>query len=127
MGTSDAMYQQVVGGNLISKAAIGTIKSSYPIAIVADNSQQEVVAQFDINGGLGYSPVTIEGLPSYKGYKLQVKQGAGWKDIDQSVKGNDFWQAYYDVNTGKYSLTYNVKNTSGLLFNTNNTYRLVKI
>ncbi|MBR2968687.1 MAG: hypothetical protein IKC36_02480 [Clostridia bacterium] len=127
MGTASAMYQQVVGGNIVANATVGQLKSGLPVVVSADNTQTEVVAQVDISGGLGYLPITVEGLSSYKGYKLQVKQGEQWKDVDQSVKGNDFWQAHYNPGTGLYSLTYNVKNTSGLLFNTTNTYRMVKI
>ncbi len=127
MGTATAMYQQVVGGKILANATVGQIISEQPVVVVADNSGAEVVAQVEVNGGLGYLPITIKGLPTYKGYKLQVEKNGAWVDIDQSVKGNDFWQTYYNANTGEYSLTFNVKNTQGLLFNTTNTYRLVKI
>ena len=127
MGTADAMFQQAVAGKIAASATVGRLKSTQPVAVIADNGGGECVAQVDINGGLGYLPLTIEGLPSYQGYKLQVKRGEIWEDIDQSVKGNDFWQAYRNANTGGYSFTFNVKNTNGLLFNVTNSYRLVRI
>lgn len=122
MGTSDGIYQQVLGGKINVNASVGTVISSYPVAISAVSG--DVVAQFTINGGLGYVPVTVKGLPTFSGYKLQVKSGAEWVDVDQSVNGNDYWQAYRDSN-GSYSLTYNVKNTAKLDFNRTNEYRLI--
>ena len=122
MGTSDGIYQQVLGGKINVNASVGTVISSYPVAISAVSG--DVVAQFTINGGLGYVPVTVKGLPTFSGYKLQVKSGAEWVDVDQSVNGNDYWQAYRDSN-GSYSLTYNVKNTAKLDFNKTNEYRLI--
>ena len=60
------------------------------------------------------------------GWSLQVKEGDVWKDVDQSVKGNDFWQCGLDRASGKYYLIYNVKNTVGTAFNTENRYRLIE-
>ena len=122
MGTADGIYQQVLGGRIGVSASVGKVLSSYPVAISAVSG--DTVAQFKITGGLGYTPVTIKGLPSFSGYKLQVKSGANWIDVDQSVNGNDYWQAYRE-SSGAYSLTYNVKNTDKLDFNSTKEYRLI--
>jgi len=122
MGTADGIYQQVLGGRIGVSASVGKVLSSYPVAISAVSG--DTVAQFKITGGLGYTPVTIKGLPSFSGYKLQVKSGANWIDVDQSVNGNDYWQAYRE-SSGAYSLTYNVKNTDKLDFNSTREYRLI--
>lgn len=122
MGTADGMYQQVVGGNIAVNASVGTVLSNYPVAIKATSGA--TAAQFTLTGGLGYVPVSFKGLQSCSGYKLQMKQGGEWVDVDQSVKGNDYWQAYKAVD-GTYTLTYNVKNTKGLSFNSTNEYRLI--
>lgn len=124
MGTYIAGYQQVVGGTVSAEASVGEIVSSYPVRISAEEG--EVAAQFTLTGGLGYVPIAIDGLSGYSGYKLQVKSGAQWQDINQSVSGNDYWQAYRDPQTGKYQLVYNVKNTNGLNFGTATEYRLIK-
>ena len=122
MGTADSIYQQVIGGHVNVNASVGSVVSNYPVAIKATSGK--TAAQFTINGGLGYVPVSIKGLPSSSGYKLQVKSGANWVDVNQSVHGNDYWQAYKDVD-GTYTLTYNVKNTEKLNFNATNEYRLI--
>ncbi len=124
MGTFDAGYQQAFGGAVSVQTTIGKVISSYPVRIQAEEGK--VAAQFTLTGGLGYVPVAIDGLDGYGGYTLQVKNGANWQNIDQSVSGNDFWQAYRDPVTGKYQLVYNVKNTVGLNFGVGKEYRLVK-
>ncbi len=124
MGTYTAGYQQVIGGTLAVQASVGEVLSSYPVRLLA--AEGEVAAQFSISGGLGYVPVTVDGVDGYSGYKLQVKNGGNWQDVDQSVSGNDFWQAYRDPATGKYQLAYNVKNTDGLNFGAVKEYRLIK-
>jgi hypothetical protein len=125
MGTADSMYQQVLGGAVVAKASVGTILSDYPVIIDAKGNS-ETVAEFTINGGLGYVPVMINNLDTYKNWQLQVKVNSKWENIDQSKNGNDYWQTYHNSNTGKYQLSYNVKNTEGLSFNTTKEYRLIK-
>ena len=33
-----------------------------------------------------------------------------WESVNQAVEGNDYWQAYSDVDTGSFSLVYNEQN-----------------
>jgi len=99
--------------------SIGTLNRTYPIEITAA-AATGVVAQFSLNGGLGYTPVTFHGLPSYNSWALERKVGTTWARVDQSVIGNDYWQSYYSAAQGNYDLIFNVNN-SGL-----NEYRLVQ-
>ena len=62
------------------------------------------VREFTFAGGLGYVPVTFEGLDSANGYRLEV-DGV---ELDQSVHGNDFWQSDFNPSSGKWSRTYNL-------------------
>lgn len=124
--TPEQGLQQAQNGHLTVQAATGTLLSTYPIILEADNSEN-VVAQFSLTGGLGYVPVRFTDLESYCGYELQVQKGNSWEKVDQSVSGNDFWQCDYVYSTQSYTLTYNVKNTQGTNYNTTNVYRLVKI
>ncbi len=80
-----------------------------------------VAAEFDLTGGRGYVPITIHGLMRHNGWRLQIQEGENWVDIDQSVHGNDFWQARYDGVSQTWSLTWNVANRDG------NTYRVAWI
>jgi hypothetical protein len=59
-----------------------------------------------ITGGLGYVPVTFTGLKSYRDAGLWRDDGDG--RVDQSVHGQDFWQADFDATTRTWSLTYNL-------------------
>ena len=124
MGTASAAYQQVVGGAVTATAAVGEVTSFYPVRVQC--AEGETAAEITLTGGLGYVPLVFEGLSSYKGYKLQVKENGAWQDVDQSVLGNDFWQAYRDPSTDKYQLAYNVPNTEGLNFGLSKEYRLIK-
>ena len=122
MGSADAMYQQVVGGNISVTASKGTVLSQYPVAIKTVGGS--IAAQFEMTGGLGYTPISFTGLQSFSGYQLQVKNNGAWEDVNQAVKGNDYWQVY-KANDGTYTLTYNVKNTDKLNFNMTREYRLI--
>jgi len=122
-GSATAFYQQAVGGEQIAKASVGEITKSYPLTIKA--KQENIAAEFELSGGLGYVPVFFDNLKT-NDYKLQVKNGTEWEDIDQSVKGNDFWQVNYDEYEDVYQYGFNVVNTVGIDFNLSNSYRLIK-
>ena len=77
--------------------------------------------EFTLAGGLGYTPITINGLENPQNWELQKNVNDCWEMVDQSVHGNDYWQAYSDVDAGSYTLIYNVHNRG------TNTYRLVKV
>ncbi len=127
-GTAAAGYDQVYGGKLQVNASVGKVNSRYPVEIEGKEGG-ETVAQFTISGGLGYVPVRITDVNGYKSYKLQKKVGGNWVDIVQNGNGansNDFWQVYYNANTGKYEFSYNVKNTVGLDYGTVSEYRFIK-
>ena len=125
IGTASAFYQQTIGSKQVADVIVGKLVKNYPLTIEADTSKGSTVAQFKLNGGLGYVPLIINGLDNLS-YKLQVKSGESWHDVDQAVNGNDFWQAYKNASTNDYELAYNIKNTIGLAFNVTNEYRLIK-
>jgi hypothetical protein len=67
------------------------------------------VASFTVIGGLGYVPITISGLSDYRRPILEIREeGGDWKRVDQSVEGNDFWQADYNSTDRTWELTYTV-------------------
>ena len=127
-GTYYSTYEQVLGGKIQATASVGKVKGNYPVEIEGVDGQ--VVAQFKINGGLGYVPVKITGVNGYKGYRLQKLVDGQWQTVVQNgnaTNQNDYWQTYYNPLTHKYEFVFNVKNTEGLDFGMTNEYRFVKI
>ena len=127
MGTATAFYQQVFGGKLELTVDDGELVSTYPINIYSKKNDS---VSFSLSGGLGYTPLFIDGLSSYQGYKLQTKVNGEYVDIDQSSTSydKDFYQCYYNERTNKYQLGYNIFNTKGTNFaGAKNEYRLIKV
>lgn len=121
-GKWEQAHLYAVNGKLDYSATVGELLSTWPAQIKAAAPTNGVVADFSITGGIGYVPVTITGLDSYSGYRLFKVENGTEVMVDQSVHGNDYWQCYYDVNTGKYELTFNVEQNI-----TSSQYRLKKI
>jgi hypothetical protein len=62
-----------------------------------------------IRGGVGVFPVTFSGLDSYRSPLLEEKTADGWKPVDQSVHGKDFWQCDFPPETGRWDITFTVR------------------
>jgi len=96
-------YREAKGNDLKVSVIGGKALNNYPVIIQA--YQPEVTVT--IEGGVGAVPLCFEGLKSPVGYCLyQIVNGKRTK-LDQSVHGNDFWQADYDALTDSYKITYN--------------------
>lgn len=93
------------GNELEVRATRGKVTRPYPIEVEAEG---QAGAAIEISGGVGYVPVTFNGLSDAKGWKLwQIVDGKR-TEVNQAVHGNDFWQADYDPARGTWSLTFNV-------------------
>ena len=88
-GTTDFALQMVREGRLSVEVARGRLRSVWPVVVEAEEDE----AEFTVTGGLGYVPIRIENVSSYRGVSLRRWQDGGWSPVDQSVRGNDFWQA----------------------------------
>ena len=99
------ILREAVGNDLEVTATRGKIVHRYPVLVEVD---AEGRAEFSVQGGVGYVPITIGGLKHYRGFRLDRCDGGPWTPIDQSVHGNDFWQTDYDAAAGTWRLTYNV-------------------
>ena len=80
------------------------VEASYPIIISATNN----IVHFKTKGGIGYVPITIQQLSTYKNPVLYIKEGKQWKQIDQSKYGNDYWQTDFNPISGTWEITYNI-------------------
>ena len=98
------VYREAVGNNLVVDVSRGTLLDDRPVKIKAEGDK----ALFSIAGGLGYVPLTISNVKSYRNPELFRKVKGRWHKVDQQVHGNDFWQTDYDAETGTWDITYNV-------------------
>ena len=97
-------YREALGNDLRVTARGGKVLNRYPLFVQAEKPAVEVA----IAGGVGLVPIRFEGLVSIKDAVLsQVVNGKEIR-LDQSVHGNDFWQADYDEIAHTYTLTYNL-------------------
>jgi hypothetical protein len=97
---------------------IGTLTRSHPVELEATTGTTAVA--FTLTGGLGYTPIVIRGLARPDGWRLEQYAEGSWERVDQSVEGNDYWQAYDDPSNGGFDLIFNVHNRGS------NEYRLVR-
>ena len=116
-------YTYAVQSNVSVQASVGTAVGNLPPVIQAADVSEGTAAQFTITKGIGYVPVTIKNVKGFSGWRLQKKVDGSWQAVDQSVHGNDYWQAWYDSQTGTYELTFNVHHNGK---NDVGEYRLVK-
>jgi len=106
----ESVHRQAAGNNLAVTASVGAILHNYPIVVRVDDSGS---AEFEIEGGISYVPITITGLPAYSSGRLQERTDDSWRDIDQSVLGNDFWQTEHDPDGQTWTHIYNVDLAGG--------------
>jgi hypothetical protein len=99
------VFRQAAGNDIELSVRRGSLVRYYPPEIRVDDHQ---VAEVELRGGLAYLPVTFSGLSRYRGFHLLLSGGETFAPLDQSVHGNDFWQADYDPRAATWSLTYNV-------------------
>jgi hypothetical protein len=89
-------------------ATVGEVVRIHPVEV--DCVSDVVAAQFSLDGGLGYTPVTFHGLIRPDGWRLEKFAAGTWTRVSQEVEGNDYWQAYEDSTTGLFDLVFNVHN-----------------
>ncbi len=99
------ILREAASNDLGLKALRGSVVRRNPPAVEADAAG---TAEIQITGGLAYVPVVFTGLDDYRGYALYRRRGRQRVRVDQTVHGNDYWQADYDAVRRKWSLTFNV-------------------
>lgn len=127
IGTAKSLYNQVENNRIHTDVRIGTDNTVGSIVNINVDNRSSVVAEFSLQGGLGYTPLIFNGLAGYSGYRLEKYESGAWQTIEQAVMGNDYWQTHYDTNTQTYQLVFNVKNSLGTQFMQTNAYRLIKV
>jgi len=95
------VHREAAGNTLTVRAIRGKVERDFPLLVSVDRKGR---AECELNGGLGYVPVTFSGLGDCRGLKLLVNG----RPLEQSVHGNDFWQTDYDQAEGKWRVTFNL-------------------
>ncbi len=117
------MYRYAMDARITESVNVGKLVGTYPTKVQTVKGKN-TVAEVTIKGGIGYVPVIFTELDSYSGYRLfEVDANGKEKMVDQSVKGNDYWQVYRNPDTELYDIAFNVFQTDGKA----HTYRLKKV
>ncbi|NNM28706.1 MAG: LamG domain-containing protein, partial [Akkermansiaceae bacterium] len=95
------IHREATGNDRRVNVTRGSVEQTHPDVRIRTEGNE---AAFTLAGGLGHVPVTFTGLTANGNFTLAVDG----KPVDQSVHGNDFWQADYDPATGMWSRTYNL-------------------
>ncbi len=98
------VYREAVGNATEVDVSTGELVKEYPIQIKADKNK----AIFSVRGGLGYVPLTISNVSTYRNPELYRKVDGDWQKVDQQVHGNDFWQTEYNAENGTWDISYNI-------------------
>lgn len=108
--TSKPAYAYAVGAKYTVTAQTGRVEKNTPVYISCIEEQESgaAIAEITVKGGMGYVPLTFTNVKHYSGYSLEKFIDGQWQKVDQSVTGNDYWQAWYDADSCTYELTYNV-------------------
>jgi hypothetical protein len=101
----ELVWREARGNALEVEVQRGKLEGNYPLRISVDGNDR---AAFTVRGGVGYVPMTFAGLSDYRGIILERHSAPGWQRVDQSVHGNDFWQADYDPESESWEITFNV-------------------
>jgi hypothetical protein len=97
-------HREALGNDLVVSAKGGQVIRRYPIEIAAQGPEVGV----SIKGGLGYVPISFEGLKTAKGCSLYRTDSGKPVKLDQTAHGNDYWQTEYDAASKTYRLTFNL-------------------
>jgi len=105
---TEMMQTLATENHLEVTASVGAVKRVHPVEIeaIADLT----AAQFQLTGGLGYTPVSIHNLVRPDGWRLEQLVDGSWEPVSQEVEGKDYWQAYENAGEGSFELTFNVHN-----------------
>jgi hypothetical protein len=104
--TWQMVHREATGNDRQVQVSLGKLQGRYPAIAIATEQGK---AEFTVQGGLGYVPMTFSGLASPAKALLQLDGSA----VDQHIHGNDYWQTNYDAETGTWSMTFNLALSPG--------------
>ena len=99
------ILREAIGNLAVVRATLDEMVRDLPLEIKTKDNR----AGFVIRGGVGVLPVTFSGLDTYCAPVLEQKTAGGWKRVDQSVHGNDYWQCDFQPETGRWDMTFTIR------------------
>lgn len=95
------VYREAVGNDLAVTASVGRVERMRPLLLRAEGDQ----AEFAVEGGLGYVPVTIAGLSRPGRPVIEMLTDTGWAP----APGAEAWQTDYDAQTRTWEQTFSLQ------------------
>ena len=103
--TSTMILREAIANHLVTRVTLGKLVREFPLEIESKANR----AGFIVRGGMGALLVTLRGLDTYRAPVLEQKTANGWKPVDQSIHGKDFWQCDFDPETKRWSITFTLR------------------
>lgn len=113
-GTPLMMREVAREGRVEVRMHRGSLNDVSPIEIQADRGP--VAAEFTLEGGLGFVPVTVVGLARPDGWILERGGPEAWEVEPVEVEGGDGVQAARDRVTERFALTWSVPNRGSVRY-----------
>ncbi len=105
------VHRSAVADRPVLRLANGAPVSGWPLEIPSPATASGELT-FTLQGGLGWIPVRLTGLPSADAGKLFRITAAGREPVVQGDPTRAFWQSDYDAATRLWTVTYNLPSTA---------------
>ena len=90
------------------RVTLGKLVQDAPFEIETKDNRAGLI----VRGGVGAMPVTFCGLDTHRAPVLEQKTAEGWKRVDQSVHGNDFWQCDFQPESKRWNISFTIRRDS---------------
>jgi hypothetical protein len=100
--------REAAGNRPVLKVDQGNAASGWPLVVPFPTSGE---VAFTLQGGLGWIPLSVTGLPSADAGELFRVTPDGREPVVQGAVARAFWQTDYDAATRLWTLTYNLPAT----------------
>ena len=99
------VHREASGNRPVVRLPDGSTIQSWPLSLRGSGTREE---SFSIEGGLGWIPVRITGLPAADAVDLFRLTATGREPVIQGDSERAFWQCDYDPVVRRWSVTYNL-------------------
>ncbi|NME68720.1 hypothetical protein [Flammeovirga aprica] len=100
------IFREAQQNNLELEVSNGKVIRKCPLKIEVEDESKALEVNF--KSGVGYIPMTVAGLKSYKDLKLVLKRNGNPIQLEQEKHGNDYWQTDFEPTSKTWELTYSI-------------------